>query len=273
MTTGLTDIGANLLHGQFDDDRDAVLTRARQAGIERLLVTATDLDVAEASTAFVRAARARADWPRLYTTAGVHPHDAGTVPADWTATLSGLLNDDSVVAVGETGLDYHRNFSPRDIQRQVFDSHVAMACERQLPLFVHDRDSRGEVLEILARHAPDPAHVVIHCFTGGREDLDAYLEAGYFIGITGWVCDRRRGGSLRELVPAIPMNRLLIETDAPFLLPHDLPPDVLAPPRGRRNEPHFLPAIVTRLAELLDVDVCTLTEQTTSNAVRCFNLA
>ena len=270
--SGLIDIGANLLHAQFDPDRINVLTRARTAGIERLIITATNLEAAADSLNFLTTLQTRRDVPRLYTTVGIHPHDAAKATPDWQLRINTLAEHSAVVAIGETGLDFNRNFSPADIQRDVFAGHIDIANETDRPLFVHDRESHGEVLRMLKAREVRPQNVVIHCFTGTAQELDDYLTAGYWIGITGWVCDRRRGQSLRDLVPRIPLNRLLIETDAPFLLPHDLPGDVMHPPVGRRNEPAYLKHIAATLADLLQVSRPTLSKQTTTNAVTFFRL-
>ncbi len=269
---GLVDIGANLLHAQFDSDRMSVLTRARTAGITRLVITATSLETAGNALSLVEKMAARADVPILHATAGIHPHDAAQAPADWKSRVNDLVQHPAVVAIGETGLDFNRNFSPAQQQREVFAGQIDLANAIDRPLFVHDRDSNGEVLRMLQERATPPQNVVIHCFTGSAQELDDYLAAGYWIGITGWVCDRRRGQSLRDLVPRIPLTRLLIETDAPFLLPHDLPSGLDHPPLGRRNEPAYLPHIAAALAELKQVPLDVLASATTANAISFFRL-
>ncbi len=269
---GLVDIGANVLHAQFDQDRIDVLTRAKTAGIERLIITATNLQAAEDSIRFLTTLRTRRDVPHLYTTVGIHPHDAAQATPDWQHRVTTLAEQSDVVAIGETGLDFNRNFSPASDQRDVFAGHIDLANATDQPLFVHDRESHGEVLRMLQERETPPHNVVIHCFTGTAQELDDYLAAGYWIGITGWVCDLRRGQSLRDLVPRIPLNRLLIETDAPFLLPHDLPRDLLHPPIGRRNEPAYLPHIAATIAGLLQVSKATLIKATTTNAITFFRL-
>ena len=264
----LTDIGVNLLHSQFSADREQVIQRARAAGVARMLITATNLTEAEAAATFCTGRSG------LWCTAGVHPHDAKDVHAvpNWQAELAALAQRSAVRAVGETGLDFFRNFSPPDVQLEVFRAHLAIAAERQLPVFVHDRDSQGHVAATLAEFAPHLPDVVVHCFTGSHEDLVGYLEAGYYIGITGWVCDQRRGEALRGLVPLIPLDRLLIETDAPFLRPHNAPPADNSQHR-KRNEPALLPFVVRQLAELYSCDPEHLASQTHGNAERLFDLA
>ena len=267
------DIGANLLHPQFDADRAAVLERARAAGVTRMLVTATDLAMAEDAIAMCRQ---EAD---LFCTAGVHPHDAKDAPEDQAALaerISQLAEDPSVRAVGETGLDFNRNFSPPDVQRRVFETQLTVAGELELPVFVHDRDSDGAVYEALARHASRLAGMVVHCFTGGSEDLDRYLALGCAIGITGWISDRKRGGALRELVGRIPLDRLLIETDAPFLLPQNAPRNwqkTQAPgASSRRNEPALLPFVADAIAEATGMPAAEVIAASSRNAKRLFRI-
>ena len=263
---GLVDIGANLLNGQFRDDLDAVLARARSAGLGHIMVTATNVpDSADA----IELCRGHAD---LSCTVGVHPHDAAKTLAeggDWVGELRALAAQEPVCAIGEAGLDFYRNFSPPEDQHFVFDTQIRLAADLGLPLFVHDRDSGGAVYDALMNQAGQLNGVVIHCFTGDEADLRRYLAAGFHIGITGWICDRRRGDRLRGLIPQIPLDRLLIETDAPFLLPHGADSPTAD---KRRNEPCLLPFIARAIADLLDMPTSELACQTTTNARRLFSL-
>ena len=259
------DIGANLVNSAFDADRPDVLRRAAAAGVASMIVTGT-------SVAASRTALALAEKAGLFATAGVHPHDAEEAAADWPDAIATLAQSPEVVAVGETGLDYYRNYSSQDAQRRAFRRQAELAVATAKPLFVHDRDSGGETRAILADYRDALAGCVIHCFTGTAEELDGYLEDGYHIGITGWICDERRGTGLAELVARIPADRLLIETDAPYLLPRNLPRDIAPKPRSRRNEPAFLPWVAAKLAECRGEDVTTLARQTHVNTVRFFRL-
>jgi TatD DNase family protein len=261
---GLIDIGVNLLHPQFDPDRAAVLERARRAGVAHLVITGTDLGSSRAATEFAAAAE-----PGLLSaTVGIHPHDAARAPADWQQTVTELAGRPGVVAIGETGLDFNRNFSPPEVQERVFREHLRLAHALNLPAFIHDREAGVAVAGCLNDIGLPPAGAVVHCFTGSRADLDRYLSIGCHIGITGWVCDRRRGQALRELVPFVPLERLLIETDAPFLRPHDAPAD----PHGRRNEPALLGYVAARLAQLYGIPQEDLAAVTSANARRLFAL-
>ncbi len=263
----MIDIGVNLLNAQFDEDRPQVVARARQAGVEPLVIS-TDLAMSKAALACARSLD-------LYATAGVHPHDAKDAPADLLDRLLTLARDPRIVAIGETGLDFNRNFSPPDVQRRVFARQLEAAAEAALPVFVHDRDSAGEVASMLAGRSTG-VDAVVHCFTGTRAELEAHLTNDCHIGITGWLCDPKRGVELAELVPLIPPERLLVETDAPFLLPKlglpSWPPADVARRHKRRNEPMLLKLVVARLAALRDEDPATLAATAAANARRLFRL-
>ncbi len=259
----LIDIGANLTHDSFDADRAAVLERARAAGVDRLIVTGTSV------TSSVQALELCATHPgRLFATAGIHPHHASELDAHAITALRGLVASPSVVAVGECGLDFFRDFAPRADQRHAFAAQLDLAADTGKPVFLHQRDAHAEFLEILTPRRARLVGGVAHCFTGGTQELAAYLALDLHIGITGWVCDERRGAALREALPHIPLERLLIETDAPYLLPRDLVP----PPRGRRNEPAFLPHILQRIAAGLGQPADVVAAASTANAQRLFQL-
>ena len=236
----LVDIGANLAHPSFQEDLHDVLRRAHAAGVTRIIVTGTSV---EASRNAVELATARA--PMLYATAGVHPHDAKTFNAGTNDELRALAGHPAVKALGECGLDYNRNYSPRAAQLQAFEAQLALAAELKLPLFLHDRDSHDDFAALVKSCRDRLGAAVVHCFTGTREELRAYLDLDLHIGITGWICDERRGLHLRELVRDIPANRLMLETDAPYLLPRTIKP----PPSHRRNEPAFLTYVADAVAE------------------------
>jgi TatD DNase family protein len=259
----LIDIGANLTHDSFDADRDAVLERAAAAGVARIVVTGTSV------TSSVQAGALCERHPeRLFATAGVHPHHAAQLDAHTAAALRSLLASPQFVAVGECGLDFFRDYSPRDAQRRAFAAQLELAAEVRKPVFLHERDAHEELVAMLTPARPSIAGGVAHCFTGGPDELAAYLELDLYIGVTGWVCDERRGARLRAAVPLIPLDRLLIETDAPYLLPRDLAPK----PRSRRNEPQFLAHVLERVAALLGQPVAVVAQATTLNAERLFGL-
>ena len=260
----LVDIGANLTHESFRHDFDAVLERARKAGVERMIVTGASRAGSEHALALAR------EHPgTLYATAGVHPHHAGDYGADTDALLRALAREPEVVAVGETGLDYFRDLSPRPAQRAAFEKQLAIAVDLHRPLFLHQRDAHDDFLALLKSARDRVPGVVVHCFTDQRRALFDYLDLDCHIGITGWVCDERRGVHLRELVREIPARRLLLETDAPYLLPRDIRPQ----PPHRRNEPMYLAHICEVVAELRGETPEVTATQTTANARAFFNLA
>jgi TatD DNase family protein len=259
----LIDIGSNLTHDSFAADRDAVMARALQAGVRRQIITGADL-----ASSHQAAALAALHPARLWSTAGVHPHHAQSFCGSQRAELLDLLHLEQVVAVGECGLDYFRNFSPAAAQRQAFIAQLEIAAEIRKPVFLHQRDAHGDFAAILRDFAGKLHGGVAHCFTGGEAELDAYLALGLHIGITGWACDERRGLELRRSVPRIPLDKLLIETDAPYLLPRDMSP----PPKSRRNEPCYLPHIAATVASLRGEALETIGAATTRNAVALFAL-
>jgi len=201
----------------------------------------------------------------LYATAGVHPHDAKNWKAETEGKLEGLLHNRFVVAAGECGLDYDRDYSPRDVQREVFARQVALAAREGVPLFTHERAAHADFLAIL-KEAGGKTKAVVHCFTGSREELTAYLDAGFYIGLTAWITDDRRGAHLRDLVSLIPRDRLMIETDAPYISPRDMPN------RPRRNEPMYVKNVCDSLARYMGIDAEELAETTTRNAIGFFGL-
>ncbi|WP_242111747.1 TatD family hydrolase [Luteimonas aquatica] len=235
----LIDIGANLTHDSFDHDRDAVLARAHAAGVAQLVVTGASREHSPKALAL-----AQAHPGVLFATAGVHPHHATEYTDECDAEMRALLAHPQVVAVGECGLDYFRDFSPRPAQRKAFERQLQTAADTGKPLFLHQRDAHADFMAMMRNFDGRLGPAVVHCFTGTREELFDYLDRDWHIGITGWLCDERRGRHLRELVPHIPAQRLMIETDAPYLLPRTIKPA----PAHRRNEPMYLAHIVEELA-------------------------
>jgi len=259
----LTDIGANLTHAAFREDFDAVLARAGDAGVATIVVTGTTVEESRRA-----AALAEAHPGRLYATAGVHPHHARECSAQTMVALRELAAHPKVVALGECGLDFNRNYSPHPDQEKWFVEQIELACELGKPLFLHSRDAHPRFAELLRERGNRLPPAVAHCFTGEREELLAYVELGLYVGITGWICDERRGAHLLELIGEIPFDRLLVETDAPYLTPRDLRPQ----PKARRNEPAFLPHIVRRIARALGRPAQDIAAQTALNARTLFAL-
>ena len=258
----LVDIGVNLAHDSFDSDRAEVVARARAVGVQRMIITGSSLRSSEAA---VRLARQD---PGLFATVGVHPHHAEEVDAAHLPALAALAVQPGVVAVGECGLDFCRDFSPRDCQEAAFRLQLELAMHSGLPVFLHQRDAHERFLAILDECGAGRPAGVAHCFTAGPGELVDYLDRGLYVGITGWICDERRGDALREAARFLPLDRVMIETDAPYLLPRDLAPR----PRTRRNEPMHLPHVLHTLARLMDVTAERLAEASTRNAEALFGL-
>lgn len=253
------DSGVNLTNGKLFRDVEGVLRRAREAGVEKMLVIGTNL--AESRDA-IRLCEQYPD--QLVASVGIHPHDADAAADDFIEQLATLAQHPSVVAIGECGLDFNRNYSPQPKQRDVFEAQLQLAAHLKLPVYLHERDAHREQCELLARYQSAIPKMLTHCFTGGKKELAPYLELGCYIGITGWLCDERRGTELQKAVLDIPLNRLLLETDAPFLAPRHVRP------RIKQNEPCYLPAIGEFLAQLRQQEVSQIAAQTWQNSVSFF---
>jgi len=262
--TAYIDIGVNLTGSSFSGDLDDVIERAARAGVGRMIVTGTDADHSRAALALC------ARYPgRLFATAGVHPHHADDYTPESAACIRELCADDSVVAVGECGLDFNRNYSTPASQRAAFESQLELAAETGRPVFLHQRDARADFTAIMRSAMPQLSGAVSHCFTGGAAEAADYLELGMYIGVTGWICDERRGRELQQAVTQIPLQRILLETDAPYLLPRDL---AQKPVKSRRNEPCYLPHICAVLARYMNVDVDELAQAALANTQRLFSI-
>lgn len=257
----MIDIGANLTDKAFRHDLNDVLDRAQRAKVNHIVVTGTDL---EHSQYAVDLCGRHSGY--LSSTAGIHPHNATGVQKQTTQQLTQIALNKCVVAIGETGLDYYRNFSPRLDQIAAFETQLQLAVDLSLPAFIHDRDSKGELLAIVKNFPKLSA--VIHCFTGSASLLQDYLDLELYIGITGWICDERRGQELYQCVSMIPDDRLLMETDSPYLLPRSMKPR----PRSRRNEPANLEHVCVALATARGQTVEHIQRITQDNAKTLFGL-
>lgn len=259
----LIDIGCNLTHDAFDDDRDEVLARARDAGVVQMVVTG-----ASAEGSLMALDLARQHLGVLFATAGVHPHRASDFNDDTESLIRELSERDEVVAIGETGLDYFRDFSPRPDQCGAFERHLEVARETKLPLFLHMRDAHEDFVAILKSARDQLAEVCVHCFTGEQPQLHDYLDLDCHIGITGWICDERRGTHIKGFLRDVPANRLMVETDSPYLKPRDLRPRV----KTHRNEPRWLPWIVNAVAESVGKSAEQVAGETTATARAFFGI-
>lgn len=261
MTLPLVDIGLNLGHDSFDHDRDEVIAAALRAGVAHMVITGSTLASSRSAIGM-----ARSNPLQFRATAGVHPHHAREFPDDAIAELRELLLAPEVGAAGECGLDYFRDFSPRADQDRVFRAQLELAIETGHPVFLHQREAHDAFVAILRDYLPRLRGGVAHCFTGDERELRDYLDMGLSIGITGWICDERRGRHLRDLVRSVPLDRLMIETDAPYLLPRDLQPK----PRSRRNEPKYLRHVFDTVTSCRDEPAERVAAATTRNALAFF---
>lgn len=254
------DAGVNLFSHQFDADRQAVIDRATLAGVDAMLLISSDLaETRQNQAECVRQAK-------MFCTAGVHPHLAIEVSDDWLQQLQYWLQQDNVVAVGECGLDFNRDFSPRQTQIEVFGHQLELAKNANKAVYLHERDAFDTQLAMLKNQQVQKG--VAHCFTGDRQQMQAYLDLGLYIGITGWLCDERRHDQLLDALKYLPLDKLLIETDAPYLLPRTLQPK----PKSRRNEPMYLPEIARYAAQLTGQSIQSIRQLSWQNSCLLFNL-
>lgn len=263
----LIDIGVNLTNSSFHDQQAAIVERAIEAGVVQMILTGTSLAVSEQALELCQ--QLDGDGQHLFATAGVHPHDAKSWDADSERQLRQLLGEARVRAVGECGLDFNRDFSPRPLQEKALQAQLALAAELRLPVFLHERDASERLLAILKDYRDHLPAAVVHCFTGERQALFAYLDMDLHIGITGWICDERRGTHLHPLVGNIPQGRLMLESDAPYLLPRSLRPK----PKNGRNEPAFLPEVLREVALHRGESIEATAAHTTATARAFFQLA
>lgn len=253
----MIDTHCHLNHSDFADDLTGALTRARQAGLTAMLVVGYDLPSSLEALALAEA------YGELYASVGLHPHSAADLSEGLLRELTRLTAASRVVAVGETGLDFYRDLSPREAQRTAFRELIALAAQSRLPLLVHNRDAAEATLALLAEHAPPELPVLMHCFQGDWDLANECRERGYYLGVAGPVT-YPKSDTLREILAGYPGKRLLLETDCPWLAPQTR--------RGARNEPSYLPEIAAALAAVRGDTLERVVEQTTENARRLFGL-
>ena len=252
----LVDSHCHLDFKDFGEERDGVIERARAAGVGAMLTIATRLD------AFAQVRSLAEAHPEIWCSVGVHPHEAADHAGLAAATLLALAAAPKVVAIGETGLDFHYDFSPRAVQEQVFRAHIAASRESGLPLVIHSREADREMARILTEERPPPG--VLHSFTGGRDLAETALSLGFYISLSG-IVTFRNAEELRAVVRDLPLERLLVETDSPYLAP--------VPHRGRRNEPAFVAATAAFVAALKRLEAEDFAAATTANFFRLFKKA
>ena len=263
----IIDIGVNLSNSRFSKDVEDVLERSKQANVNQLILTGTSEQESEAVLKLCQ--QFAEQFPNmLYSTCGVHPHDAKHFSAETPNRIKDIAENSEVIAIGETGLDFNRNFSEPKDQEKAFEAQLELAVELQLPVFMHERDAHQRQFEILKQYRDHLTNGVIHCFTGDKTALFNYLDLDLHIGITGWICDERRGEELQKLVKNIPLSRLMIETDAPYLLPRTIKPK----PKSSRNEPAYLPWVLQGIANRREESLSEIAEKTAATTKQFFNL-
>ena len=258
------DIGVNLTGSSFKKDLPEVIERARQAGVEKLIVTGTDVKHSEQAVDLTQKYASV-----CYATAGLHPHHASDYSSDLGSELRDMLNHKNVVAVGECGLDFNRNFSTRKEQIRAFEAQLEIAIETQKPVFLHQRDAHEDFISMIKSCRSELGKVVAHCFTGSIEEVNDCILLDMHIGVTGWICDERRGSLLQQAVKHVPLDRIMLETDAPYLLPRDLQEK---PVEKNRNEPCFLPHVAQAVAKYMETEEAELIAIVHKNSYDFFNL-
>ena len=251
------------MHPSFKNDRKEIIDEGIKLGIEKYIITGTTIKSSEIAKDYAL------KFPNtLYSTAGIHPHNAKDFTDDSLAQIENLSKFDQVVAIGECGLDYNRNFSKPQIQRKVFEKQIELAEKLNMPLFLHEREAHTDLFNILKKYPDMCEKSVVHCFTGTKEEALNYIELGCYIGITGWICDMKRGKSLQEAVQYIPSNKMMIETDAPFLIPKNLDEK----PKKHRNEPKYLLNVLETISQYTSISKEKLAKDLRNNTKIFFNI-
>jgi len=255
----LIDSHAHIQGKEYVGEVEAVILRAREAGVDTIIAVGGAGDMSS-NTAAIALAKSI---PNIYATVGMHPHDAKDVGAEELKTLKELASRQKVVAVGEAGLDFYYNHSPRDVQRRVFSQFIHLARETRLPIVVHERDAAREVAELLRVEGAGDLRGVIHCFTGDYDSARAYLDLGFFLSFTG-IITFKNAEALRDIVRKVPLERMLVETDSPYLTP--------VPHRGKRNEPAFVRLVAETVGKVKEISFEDVAAVTTANVRELFKL-
>ncbi len=255
--TTLIDTHAHLDHERFKHDVDQVMERAKPAKVQAIVTVGTDLESSRKAVEFAKR------YPGVIATVGVHPHDADRATDDVLDEIAMLAADEGVVAIGEIGLDYHYDFSPRDIQRRVFAVQISLARELGLPIVVHVREAYPDVMSILKSEHAEDVGGIIHCFSGDQEVAKDCLNMGFYISVGG-ILTFANSKELRRIIRGLPLDRILLETDSPYLTP--------VPYRGKRNEPAYVVHVAEALADLKGIAFDEVAETTTLNACKLLGL-
>ena len=259
----LADSCFNITHESFKNDLGEVLDSANNEGVEYFFCPASKEreidDLIQLSESYKR---------NIFCSVGIHPHYASDLKPNTIENMEKYLSNQHVKAVGEIGLDYYRNFQSPEIQKKCFNAFLELASKHQYPLFLHHREAFDDFYPIIKDHIDQVPESIVHCFTGTKSELKKFLDLGLYIGVTGWICDPKRGADLRGIIKYIPIDRLLIETDAPYLVPKNMENK----PRNNRNEPLFLKHIACNISELLNIDKALLADKTTKNFKKLFRV-
>lgn len=255
----LIDSHAHIQGKEYAGEAADVIARARAAGVEKIIAVGGAGDMSSNTEAVALAD----SFPNIYATVGMHPHDAKDVGADELRALRALTSQPKVIAVGETGLDYYYNHSPHEVQCRVFTQFIRMARETGLPIVVHERDAAQEAAELLRSEGGRELHGVIHCFTGNYEAACAYLDLGFYLSFTG-IITFKNAEPLRQVVRQVPLERMLVETDSPYLTP--------VPHRGKRNEPAYVRLVAETVASVKSIPVEDVARVTTENVQNLFKI-
>ncbi len=258
----LIDIGANLTHSQLFDKIHTVIDNFKKVHIQKVIITSSDLHDTKTALNLIK------EFPGLfYTTVGFHPHNAKNFNESDLKSMEVLSKNPNVVAVGECGLDYYREYSPKKQQIECFEKQLFLSSKVNLPIFLHERGSHNDFYLMLKKHIDTINNCVVHCFTGTKEELIKYIDLGCYIGITGWITDMERGSHLHNIIQLIPEDKLLVETDAPYLLPKniDVSHDII-------NEPAHLPYIVQTISKCLNKNMEYVCNKTYENTMRFFGI-
>ena len=257
----IADIACNFTSERFDNDLDEVINQAIVNNITKFgLVCSRLSDIDKLLEIYNRYSK------DMFFTIGVHPHHANEINEEYLKKLKEVINNNNPHAIGETGLDFFRNLSTYEEQIYAFEEQIKIAIDTNKPLFLHQRDSHDDFIKILRKYSSDINKSVVHCFTGTKKQLNDYLELDCYIGVTGWICDAKRNVELRKTIKNIPLERLMIETDCPYLIPKNLEEK----PKNNRNEPTYLNHIANEVAALMKKDINDIREKTYKTSLSFF---
>ena len=256
------DIGVNLTHDELFNNLDKVINDMIDVNINNAIITSSCIDETYKALEIID------KYPSIfYTTIGFHPHNAKEFKESNVSIIKELLNNKYVVAIGECGLDFYREYSTKREQVNCFEHHLSIASETKKPLFLHERDAFNDFYDMLKNHCDNLQNFVVHCFTSNKSNLIKYLDIGAYIGLTGWLTDTNRGFHLKDIIKLIPHDRIMIETDAPYLIPHNINFK-----HDGINQPAYLPYVAEAVALSMDLELNYLSTLTIENTKKFFNL-